>query len=132
MKIALHKLCCLLLCLLTLSALIALPAAAQEKTVRMGWYEDAYNITGKHGERSGYAYEFEQAVAAYTGWNYEYVHAGWSDLFNLNTASSWLTSIKLMPLFLPKPLPGWSVACLQLLRQAAAVFILPLTKAVLI
>ena len=81
MKIALHKLCCLLLCLVTLSALLALPAAAQEKTVRIGWYEDAYNITGTHGERSGYAYEFEQAVAAYTGWQYEYIKGGWSDLF---------------------------------------------------
>ena len=41
----------------------------------MGWYEDAYNITGKNGERSGYAYEYEQSVAAYTGWTYEYVKA---------------------------------------------------------
>lgn len=81
MKTALHKLCCLLLCIFTLCTLLTLPAAAQEKTVRIGWYEDAYNITGKHGERSGYAYEFEQAVAAYTGWKYEYVKAGWSDLF---------------------------------------------------
>ena len=51
--------------------------------VRVGWYEDAYNITGKNGERSGYAYEYEQSVAAYTGWTYEYVKAGWSDLLQM-------------------------------------------------
>ena len=27
---------------------------AQTKTVRAGWYEDAYNITGEHGERSAF------------------------------------------------------------------------------
>ena len=84
MKNILRSLGCLL-CILTLCSLFVLPqtALAQGKTVRIGWYEDAYNITGKHGERSGYAYEFEQAVAAYTGWSYEYVHAGWSDLLEM-------------------------------------------------
>ena len=83
-KLTLHRCYCLILCLLACCSFLALPltatAAQQPKVVRIGWYEDAYNITGKHGERSGYAYEFEQAVAAYTGWQYEYVKGGWSDL----------------------------------------------------
>ena len=47
--------------------------AAEGKVVRVGWYEGGYNTTGPSGERSGYGYEFQQTVAAYTGWRYEYV-----------------------------------------------------------
>ena len=36
-------------------------------TVRAGWYEDSYNITGENGERNGYGHEYQQAVASYTG-----------------------------------------------------------------
>ena len=58
----------LLLVCLPLQAL-----AAEGKVVRVGWYEGGYNITGPSGERSGYGYDFQQTVAAYTGWRYEYV-----------------------------------------------------------
>lgn len=61
----------------------AFAECAETKTVRAGWYEDAYNITGEHGERSGYGYEYEQAVAAYTGWSYEYVRNGWANLLEM-------------------------------------------------
>ncbi len=78
---------CFLLCLVLLLAVLPVPGAAAEepesKVVRVGWYEDAYNITGENGERSGYGYEYEQSVAAYTGWTYEYVKAGWSDLLEM-------------------------------------------------
>ena len=47
--------------------------AAEGKVVRVGWYEGGYNITGPNGERSGYGYEYQQTVAGYTGWRYEYV-----------------------------------------------------------
>ena len=63
-----------------LSALFASPEAAAADKIRSGWYEDAYNITGRHGERSGYGYEYLQAMAGYTGWNYDYVKGGWSEL----------------------------------------------------
>ena len=53
---------------------------SDSKTIRVGWYEDSYNITGENGERSGYGYEYQQSVAAYTGWKYQYKDAGWSDL----------------------------------------------------
>lgn len=52
----------------------------KQEIVRVGWYEDSYNITGKNGERSGYGYEFQQAVSAYTDWTYEYTVADWSEL----------------------------------------------------
>ena len=55
---------------------------SKSKVVRVGWYEDSYHITDKNGNRSGYGYEFEQAVAAYTGWEYEYVTGDWTELVN--------------------------------------------------
>ena len=76
----------LLLCLILMVSLLPVSARAEEpeaKVVRVGWYEDAYNITGKDGQRSGYGYEYEQSVAAYTGWTYEYVEAGWADLLEM-------------------------------------------------
>ena len=75
----LHRSCGLLLCLCLLVSLLPTAAAAND-TVRAAWYEDAaYNITGANGERSGYGYEYEQAVAAYTGWQYDYIQADWTD-----------------------------------------------------
>ena len=73
----------LLACFFLIFTLLPLPVSAEEsksKTVRVGWYEDSYHITDKNGDRSGYGYEFEQAVAAYTGWDYEYVTGDWSEL----------------------------------------------------
>ena len=64
------------LCLSVFLLLVCLPLqalAAEGKVVRVGWYEGGYNITGPSGERSGYGYDFQQTVAAYTGWRYEYV-----------------------------------------------------------
>lgn len=66
----------LLICLcLAAAALLPLAASAQEarKTVRVGWYESPFNITDRHGRRSGYAYEYQRKITAYTGWEYEYV-----------------------------------------------------------
>mgnify|MGYP004653398103 FL=1 len=68
------KYVCLCLSVLLLLACLPLQAlAAEGKVVRVGWYEGGYNITGPNGERSGYGYEYQQTVAAYTGWRYEYV-----------------------------------------------------------
>ena len=64
------------LCLSVLLLLVCLPLqalAAEGKVVRVGWYEGGYNLSGPNGERSGYGYEFQQTVASYTGWRYEYV-----------------------------------------------------------
>ena len=68
------------------AAFIALPAAHAEeptKTVRVGWYETPFNTTDQFGRRSGYAYEYQRKVAAYTGWKYEYVEGSWFELLQM-------------------------------------------------
>lgn len=50
------------------------------KVIRVGWYDSEFNKMDKNGRRSGYAYEYQQKIAALTGWKYEYVEGGWSEL----------------------------------------------------
>ncbi|MBQ6555215.1 MAG: GGDEF domain-containing protein, partial [Firmicutes bacterium] len=52
-------------------------------TVRVGWHEPPYFITDQAGRKSGYSYEYQRKVAAYTGWEYEYVEGTWSDLMQM-------------------------------------------------
>ena len=60
----------LLLCnIMVLTVMMPLIAYAQEsdqKNVRVGWYESPFNYTDQNGRRSGYAYEYQKKVAAYT------------------------------------------------------------------
>ena len=76
----------LMLALAVLAAL-ALPIGAHaresEKIVRVGWYESPFNITDELGRRSGYAYDYQQKIAAYTGWTYEYVTGSWPELLQM-------------------------------------------------
>jgi ABC-type amino acid transport substrate-binding protein len=76
----------LLLCI-TLVALCLLPAAvsAEEspKVVRVGWYDTPFNYKDAFGRRTGYAYEYQRKIAAYTGWKYEYVEGNWPELLQL-------------------------------------------------
>ena len=77
---------CLLLCICLLMPLLQGTAAAVQDSsvVRVAWYPDsAYNITCENGERSGYGYEYQQSVAAYTGWTYDYIEANWPDSLNM-------------------------------------------------
>ena len=74
------------LCLILLAVLVSVSAFAAEpgkKTVRVGWFESPFNVTDSFGGRSGYAYEYQQKVAAYTGWEYEYVTASWPELLQM-------------------------------------------------
>ena len=77
------------LCVLLTAALV-LPSAAfakeNGKTVRVGWYESAFHRTDQFGRKSGYGYEYQQRVAIYTGWTYEYVEGSWSELFEMLVA----------------------------------------------
>ena len=72
---------------LALALVMILPAGlaeeAAEKTVRVGWYESVYNFSDQFGRRTGYAYEYQQKIAAYTGWTYEYVEGSWSELLHM-------------------------------------------------
>ena len=61
----------------------AVYAEKEEKTVRVGWYESSYCTTDDTGRRSGYAYEYQMKIAAYTGWKYEYVSGSWTELLQM-------------------------------------------------
>ena len=71
-----------LLLLFFAAAALALPVTAHGagKNVRIGWYETPFNVMDKAGRRSGYAYEYQQKLAAYSGWNFTYVKGSWSEL----------------------------------------------------
>ena len=80
----------LLIPIILVLALVAFPFASlpaaeadTENVVRVGWYESPFNITDNSGRRSGYAYEYQQKLAAYTGWKYEYVTGSWPDLLEM-------------------------------------------------
>ena len=80
------RLAALMLCAVLAAALLApFAACAQEeqKAVRVGWYETPYNQTDPFERRSGYAYEYQQKIAAYTGWTYEYVKGSWPELLQM-------------------------------------------------
>lgn len=55
-------------------------ADTDDKPVRVGWYESGFNRKDQYGRRSGYAYEYQRKIAAYTGWKYEYVEGTWPEL----------------------------------------------------
>ena len=40
------------------------------KVVRVGWHEQPYFITDENGRYSGYTYDYQQKISAYTGWIY--------------------------------------------------------------
>ena len=58
-------------------------AAEHSKNVRVGWYESPFNSMDESGRRSGYAYEYQMKIAAYTGWKYTYVNGSWPDLMQM-------------------------------------------------
>ena len=77
---------CILLCLVLYITVLHLSVSAEEaknRTVRVGWYEGTYNTTEPDGKKRGYSYEYQQAVAAHTGWKYEYVEGSWAELMNM-------------------------------------------------
>ena len=77
---------CILLCLVLYITALPFPVSAEEaknRTVRVGWYEGTYNTTRPDGKKRGYSYEYQQAVAAHTGWKYEYVEGSWSELMSM-------------------------------------------------
>ena len=85
-KLNVQRYICILLCLILYITVIPLPVSAEEakyRTVRVGWYEGTYNTTGPDGRKRGYSYEYQQAVAAHTGWKYEYVEGSWAELMSM-------------------------------------------------
>ena len=85
-KLNIQRHICILLCLILYITVLPLPVSAEEaksRIVRVGWYEGTYNTTGPDGRRRGYSYEYQQAVAAHTGWKYEYVEGSWAELMSM-------------------------------------------------
>ena len=68
-----------LICLLPASS----PAEEATKIVRVGWYDTPFNYKDAFGRRRGYAYEYQRKIAAYTGWQYEYVEGTWPELLQM-------------------------------------------------
>ena len=72
---------------LVLTAILLLQISAfgegTGRTVRVGWHEPPYFLTDQNGKRSGYTYDYQQKIAAYTGWEYEYVPGSWSELLQM-------------------------------------------------
>ena len=68
-------------------AVLLLPGIAyaeqSQDIVRVGWYESQFNTMDENGRRSGYSYEYQQKIAAHTGWKYEYVEGSWTDLLQM-------------------------------------------------
>ena len=85
-KLNVQRYICILLCLVLYITVLPFTVSAEEaktRTVRVGWYEGTYNTTGPDGQRRGYSYEYQQAVAAHTGWKYEYVEGSWAELMSM-------------------------------------------------
>ena len=76
----------LLLCI-ALALVFVLPEstdvfAAEDKTVRVGWYISESFQEGGEGEvKSGYSYDYLRKLADYASWEYEYVYGGWPELY---------------------------------------------------
>ena len=86
LKINEQRCICILLCLVLYITAFPFPVSAEgakNRTVRVGWYEGTYNTTGSDGKKRGYSYEYQQAVAAHTGWKYEYVEGSWAELMSM-------------------------------------------------
>ena len=81
--VRIRRLVILLLCLGFAAGLLppaAVRAAEAGKVVRVGWHEEPYFIRDDSGRCSGYTYDYQQKLVAYTGWQYEYVTGSWSEL----------------------------------------------------
>ena len=66
-----------------MSSIPALKAQGKVKTVRVGWFNSKYCYFDSFGRRGGISYEYQQKIAAYTGWEYEYVNDSWPNLLKM-------------------------------------------------
>ena len=73
-------------CLVLLLSILA-PASANrgKTTVRVGYVQSTNFSEGESDDayKSGYAYEYLQKIACYTGWEYEYVYGDWATVFEM-------------------------------------------------
>lgn len=58
----------------------------EKKIVRVGYYEDNAGFQSGGADdirKTGYAYEYYQEIAKYTGWTYEYVYGSWEEIYGM-------------------------------------------------
>lgn len=58
---------------------------AEKKIVRIGYYEDSEGFQSGNSDdvrKTGYAYDYYQELAKYTGWTYEYVYGSWNEIYD--------------------------------------------------
>lgn len=78
------KFCCIIFCTIICFIVLSVPASAKEisgNVIRVGSFEETYNVVNEKGERSGYGYEYLQDIAGYAGWSYEYITSDWKNCF---------------------------------------------------
>lgn len=75
----------ILLLLLSISTVAeAADKDSQDNVVRVGYFlSPGYQEGAKDEPKSGYGYEYLQKIASYTGWEYEYVYGGYSELIEM-------------------------------------------------
>ena len=82
-----HRIPAIILAILVLLPIpsFILPAAAETKKVRVGYYENEVFQEGATdgAVKTGYAYEYYRKLSEYTGWEYEYVYGGFVDLYQM-------------------------------------------------
>ena len=66
--------------------LVVFPVSTSAKensdhVIRVGSFEETYNVVNEKGERSGYGYEYLQDIAGYAGWTYKYITSDWKNCF---------------------------------------------------
>lgn len=74
---------CLLMVLQFCLAGVAAAEGRAQHVVRVGWFDSSFNSIDAYGRRTGYAYEYQRRIAAYTGWQYEYVEGSWGELLQM-------------------------------------------------
>ena len=77
----------------------------EQKTIRIGSFEDTFDYVDKNSVRRGFGYELMQALAGYTGWKFEYV-----------TGPTVLISLKVVRLML------WAISLTQMNVQKRCFF----------
>ena len=78
------KFCYFIFCTIICLTVFPVSASAKENSdhvIRVGSFEETYNVVNEKGERRGYGYEYLQDIAGYAGWTYEYVTSDWEDCF---------------------------------------------------
>ncbi len=80
--------CAFMLCLAVIISFlnpVFVSAENEEKPVRDGYYEnEVFQEGAKPGAvKTGYAYEYYRKLSEYTGWKYEYVYGGFSELYQM-------------------------------------------------